>query len=221
MVLKTLLAAAVLALVALPLTAGAAAAYDVRGGDTLWAISRRTGVPVDRIVHDNAIRNPDHIVVGQHLALPTDAAAAPPPRQRPQPGPVRGEAARALLVAAARELGLNPNFVLAVSFWESGYDQSQVSSAGAIGLMQVLPATGRWAGPALLGRDVDITVAADNARVGAALLRRYLDVFDDPRLALAAYYQGERATLRHGVYPSSQHYVDGIWALRNRLQAGG
>ena len=112
----------------------------------------------------------------------------------------------------------NPNLILAVAYWESGDDQTQVSSAGAIGLMQVMPATAQWAGPALLGRPVDIRVARDNARLGTALLRRYLDEFGDPRLALAAYYQGERATQLHGVYPSSRQYVDGIWALRNRLQ---
>jgi soluble lytic murein transglycosylase-like protein len=133
---------------------------------------------------------------------------------------VRDVAARRLLVAAAREFGVNPNFVLAVAWWESGYDQGQISDAGAVGLMQLLPSTARWAGPALLGRNVDVTVAEDNARVGAALLRRYLDEFDDPELALAAYYQGERGTQLHGVYPGSQRYVEGIWALRNRLQAG-
>jgi soluble lytic murein transglycosylase-like protein len=215
---KTLLGAVVLAL-AMLLGAGQAAAYDVNGGDTLWGISRRTGVPVERIARDNGLRDPNRIRAGQHLVLTGDpaATAAPPPR----PQPVRGDAARRVLVAAAEEFGLNPNFVLAVSYWESGYDQAQVSQAGAVGLMQVMPATARWAGPALLGRDADVTVAADNARLGAALLRRYLDEFGDPRLALAAYYQGERGTLRHGVYRSSRPYVDGIWAVRNRFQAGG
>ncbi|HEY4027451.1 MAG TPA: transglycosylase SLT domain-containing protein [Candidatus Dormibacteraeota bacterium] len=208
---KTLPATVALALAALLLSAGQATAYDVQRGDTLWAISRRTGVPVDRIVRDNGLRDPDRLLAGQHLVLPGDA----PPQQ-----PVRDVAARRLLVAAAREFGVNPNFVLAVAWWESGYDQGQISDAGAVGLMQLLPSTARWAGPALLGRNVDVTVAEDNARVGAALLRRYLDEFDDPELALAAYYQGERGTQLHGVYPGSQRYVEGIWALRNRLQAG-
>ena len=85
--------------------------------------------------------------------------------------------------------------------------------------VQIMPGTARWAGPALLGRPVDITFASDNARLGAALLDRYLTDFADPKLALAAYYQGEMGTRKYGVYPSSQHYVDGIWALRNLLQA--
>jgi N-acetylmuramoyl-L-alanine amidase len=213
---RTLVAALLAALGGLLLGTGQAAAYDVKPGDTLWAISHRTGVPIDRIVRDNGLKDPNRIVPGQHLVVgdaPVPAAAARTPEA------VRGEAARQVLVAAAREFGLNPNFVLAVSMWESGHDQTQISKDGAIGLMQVMPSTAQWAGPALLGRQADIYLARDNARLGSALLSRYLDEFDDPRLALAAYYQGERGTREHGVYPSSRSYVDGIWALRNLLQA--
>src|SRR5258706_588070 len=135
MALKALLAAAVLALAALSLAAGQARAYDVSRGDTLWAISHRTGVPIRRIVHDNAIRDPNHIVVGQHLALPGDSAAPGAAAPAPRPQPVTGGTARRVLVAAANEFGLNPNFVLAVSFLESGYDQAQGSRAGAIRLV--------------------------------------------------------------------------------------
>ncbi|HEY7201673.1 MAG TPA: transglycosylase SLT domain-containing protein [Candidatus Dormibacteraeota bacterium] len=209
--------AAVLATVAgLVLGAAPAAAYDVQPGDTLWSISARTGVPISRIVQDNGLPDPDHIVPGQHLVV-----GDPAPAGQRQPEAVRGIAARRLLVAAAHEFGVNPNLVLAVSWWESGYDQTQVSKDGAVGLMQVMPDTARWAGPALLGRRADILLASDNARLGAALLRRYLDEFDDPKLALAAYYQGEQGTRQYGIYPDSQRYVDGIWALRNQFQATG
>lgn len=215
---KTALVAAPCAALGWLLLLGAtpAAAYDVKQGDTLWSISKRTGVPVSRIVQDNGLKDPDHIVPGQHLVV----GDPPPPSAGRTPEAVRGAAARRLLIAAAGEFGLNPNFVLAVSWWESGHDQTQISKDGAVGLMQVMPDTARWAGPALLGRPADIYLASDNARLGAALLRRYLDEFDDPKLALAAYYQGEQGTRKYGVYPDSQRYVDGIWALRNQLQTG-
>ena len=192
-----------------------ASAYDVQRGDTLWSISQRTGVSVDRLARDNGIRDPNRIRVGQHLAVNT-----PKPAGR-SPESVKGAAARALLVSAARERGVNPSFVLAVSLWESGYNQTMISSTGAVGMMQIEPYTAAWAGPSLMGRQVDIYVARDNARLGAALLRLYLDHFNDPKLALAAYYQGEAATKKYGVYPSSRNYVNGIWALRNQLQAQG
>jgi soluble lytic murein transglycosylase-like protein len=127
--------------------------------------------------------------------------------------------ARAILIQAARHHNLNPNFVLAVSYWESGWRQSALSRTGAVGLMQVEPYTAVWAGPALLHRRVDLNNPVDNAEVGAALLRSYLDQLHDPKLALAAYYQGLTGVRRYGIYPSSRSYVNGIWRLRNQFQA--
>jgi soluble lytic murein transglycosylase-like protein len=127
--------------------------------------------------------------------------------------------ARAILIRAARHHNLNPNFVLAVSYWESGWNQSALSRTGAVGLMQVEPYTAAWAGPSLLHRAVNLNNPVDNAELGAALLRSYLDQLHDPRLVLAAYYQGLAGVRRHGIYPRSQSYVNGIWKLRNQFQA--
>jgi soluble lytic murein transglycosylase-like protein len=127
--------------------------------------------------------------------------------------------ARVILIRAAHNHGLNPNFVLAVSYWESGWNQAARSYTGAVGLMQIEPYTAVWAGPALLGHRVNLNNPVDNAELGAALLRSYLDRLHDPKLALAAYYQGLAGVLRYGIYPSSRTYVDGIWRLRNRFQA--
>jgi soluble lytic murein transglycosylase-like protein len=129
--------------------------------------------------------------------------------------------ARAILVRAAHHHGLNPNFVLAVSYWESGWNQAAVSRTGAVGLMQVEPYTAAWAGPALLHRAVNLNNPVDNAELGAALLRSYLDQLRAPRLVLAAYYQGLSAVRKHGIFPSSRRYVDGIWKLRYQFQTAG
>ena len=125
---------------------------------------------------------------------------------------------RAILIRAAHHHGLNPNFVLAVSYWESGWNQSARSRTGAVGLMQVEPYTAAAAGPALLHRRVNLNNPVDNAELGAALLRSYLDQLHDPKLVLAAYYQGLSAVRRHGIYASSRSYVDGIWKVRNQFQ---
>ena len=147
-------------------------------------------------------------------------AVTRPAARPPAPAPrLTAAQARTILVRAARHHGLNPNFVLAVSYWESGWNQAARSYTGAVGLMQVEPYTAAWAGPALLHRRVNLNNPVDNAELGAALLRSYLDRLRDPKLALAAYYQGLSGVLRHGIYPSSRTYVNGIWRLRNRFQA--
>jgi soluble lytic murein transglycosylase-like protein len=152
----------------------------------------------------------------RHSARPAARAVA---HQAPPAPRLTSAQARAILVRAAHDHGLNPNFVLAVSYWESGWNQAARSYTGAIGLMQVEPYTAAWAGPALLHRGVNLNNPVDNAELGAALLRSYLDRLRDPKLALAAYYQGLSGVLRYGIYPSSRTYVDGIWRLRNQFQA--
>jgi N-acetylmuramoyl-L-alanine amidase len=204
-------------LAAVPASAGQ---YVVRPGDSLTSISNTYHITVGKLIRDNQVRNADLIFPGQRLTVPDPPAAAPPPRAKPA-GP-HGAAAKAIIINQAKRHNLNPNFALALSFWESGWNQDVVSSTGAIGLMQVEPYTGVWAGPKLLGRKVNLNDANDNAEMGVTLLRHYLDVFNgDPKLALAAYYQGETATHKYGIYKSSQSYVNGIWALRNRFQAQG
>src|SRR6202171_4212601 len=76
--------------------------------------------------------------------------------------------ARSILIQAARHHNLNPNFVLAVSYWESGWNQAARSYTGAVGLMQVEPYTAAWAGPALLHRGVNLNNPVDNAELGSA-----------------------------------------------------
>jgi soluble lytic murein transglycosylase-like protein len=159
------------------------------------------------------------VAIAASLSLTVAVASQPAyAAHRPSARPTSTQA-RAILVRAAHNHGLNPNFVLAVSYWESGWNQAARSYTGAVGLMQVEPYTAVLAGPALLGRRVNLNNPVDNAELGAALLRSYLDRLRDPKLALAAYYQGLSGVLRYGIYPSSRTYVDGIWRLRNQFQA--
>lgn len=148
----------------------------------------------------------------QERALPAPAGA-PLPSQVERPGVMK------VLTDAAQHQGLDPNLLLAVSFWESGWHQDRVSSEGAVGLLQVMPKTAATAGPSLLGRLVNINDPADNAEVGAALLRDLLNKYDR-RTALAAYYQGEPALLSGTYAPDTWHYADSILALRNDIAAG-
>ncbi len=51
---------------------------------------------------------------------------------------------RRVVVRIARQHGVDPHLALAVAWQESGWQQRRISSAGAIGVMQVLPGTARW-----------------------------------------------------------------------------
>lgn len=55
--------------------------YKIIQGDTLWAISRKTGVDVNTLARNNRLKNPDRLEVGQILWIPGEKKAAPaPPR---------------------------------------------------------------------------------------------------------------------------------------------
>src|SRR6266700_4052125 len=87
----------------------------------------------------------------------------------------------------------------------------------AAALMQVEPATAQEAGPALLGRVVDVTDPYDNADVGTAVLKEDVDAFHDLTMALAAYYQGPTSLRENGMFPETQQYVQGILDLAARM----
>jgi soluble lytic murein transglycosylase-like protein len=124
---------------------------------------------------------------------------------------------RTILREAAIRHRVDPKLVLALSYWESGWDQSKVSENGAVGLMQVEPYVAAGAGPMLLGRAVDIEDPYDNADMGVAILREDLETFGDTSQALAAYYQGPTSLRANGMLPDTEAYVVGILSLMQRI----
>jgi soluble lytic murein transglycosylase-like protein len=125
------------------------------------------------------------------------------------------EQVKGLLLASARRHGVNPNLVMGVAWWESGWDQGQVSATGAIGIMQVEPATAASAGPLLLHRTADIRDPADNIELGTAVLKEDLDHFNnDLTKALVAYYAGPGAvTDWNDEDDGAKRYVWGVYRL--------
>jgi soluble lytic murein transglycosylase-like protein len=110
-----------------------------------------------------------------------------------------------LIEGAARRYGLNPELVHAVVQAESAYDPDAVSPAGAVGLMQLMPATAARYGVR------DRRDPAANVAGGVRYLRDLLLQFRQVPLALAAYNAGENAVVRHGnripPFPETQAYV--------------
>lgn len=121
-------------------------------------------------------------------------------------------ARRAELAAAIYEIApqydLDPAFVLEVVRAESNFNPRARSNKGALGLMQLIPATARRFGVE------DPFEPIQNLHGGMAYLRWLLDHFDgDLALALAGYNAGEQAVKRHGgvpPYAETRAYVSRI-----------
>ncbi len=110
-----------------------------------------------------------------------------------------------LIDRIAKQTTLHPALVHAVIRAESAYNPKAVSSAGAVGLMQLMPATAAQYGI------TDLTNPVENIRAGSLYLKKQLDHFQDLSLALAAYNAGENAVRRYGntipPFPETQRYV--------------
>jgi hypothetical protein len=138
------------------------------------------------------------------LELPADVVASFSPipadtvinQKVPQPSP------KELVAHAARAQGLDAGFVLSVAKIESAFQTQAASRKGALGLMQLTPATA-----AALG--VDPRSAPANAEGGARYLRSLLLRYrGDSVLALAAYNAGPGAVERFGGVPPYQETRD-------------
>jgi len=133
------------------------------------------------------------------------------------PAPVIAEKTTSadLLIRAALQEGLEPEFVRSVALIESGLHQEAVSPKGAIGLMQLMPTTAGQLG-------VDAQKSEQNALGGAAFLRQLLIRYNgNSALALAAYNAGPGAVDKYkGVppYPETRRYVVKVLAEYARQQ---
>lgn len=199
----------------------AARVHTVKRGENLTVISRSYGVTVAAIVQANGISNPSRIYAGQRLTIPgaAGAAAAAPAASSGMPASMarlvaERDAVRHLIVEEANRYDVPPAFALAVAWQESGWQQGVVSHAGAVGVMQLMPATAVWVGDTMLGSPVEIRDTRHNIRAGVRLLAHYLAHYDGDRArVLAAYYQGQWATDHHGIYPVSRPYISSIQVL--------
>lgn len=121
--------------------------------------------------------------------------------------------------------GVDPALVKAVAVAESAFNPQAVSHKGAVGLMQVMPATAQRYAMQALPREEVVRKLKDprvNAELGtrylADLLRLYPGRLD---LVLAAYNAGEGAVARAGHqipdFRETQHYVRKVLAVYKLL----
>lgn len=118
----------------------------------------------------------------------------------------------ALIVTMALKYGLEPSFVKALIHVESAFNAGAVSHAGAMGLMQLMPATAKN-----YQADVNTFDPMNNIEVGVKHLKELMDRYDnDKKLSLAAYNAGEGAVSKYGgipPYDETQNYVVKVMRL--------
>jgi len=212
--------------------ASTSSVVTVQPGDDLFSIADAYHTTVALIVAANNLSDPNLIEAGAQLAIPASASTGT------AGGGATGSTAAAATTAAGGSTGSGPvvpgpppgqlagyfaewssaygvplNLLEALTWWESGWNNQAVSSAGAIGLGQLEPATVDYIRTYLVqDQSLDPNVPGDNVEMTAAYLHSLLAATGGSEsMALAAYYQGI-GSLTGGELPSTRNYVAGVLA---------
>ncbi|HYI36913.1 MAG TPA: transglycosylase SLT domain-containing protein [Thermoleophilaceae bacterium] len=169
-----------------------ATVHTVQPGETLWSIASANGLSPSSLAAANGLPADSHVIAGRTLTVPAGQPSG--------------------------ATGASSSLVSAVGWQESGHNNSMVSSAGAMGIMQVMPGTWDWVEQNLAGRQLDPASPQDNVQAGTLYLNHLIArAGGDEATAIAGYYQGPESVRRIGMLPETQRYVANVQALRSRM----
>jgi hypothetical protein len=176
------------------------AAFDLQGAPPDIQPKRTTTVVRADTHSGRLIRS---TVIASRVVPEKVVSTTPPPAPKASPDP--SVTVNELVASIARRHEVEPSLVDSVIRVESNYNPNAVSSAGAMGLMQLIPSTARRFG-------VNNTFHPEqNIEGGVRYLKYLMQLYNgDERLALAAYNAGEGAVAKYkGIppYPETQNYV--------------
>ncbi|EMY33604.1 peptidoglycan-binding LysM [Arthrobacter crystallopoietes BAB-32] len=221
--------------------------YTVKAGDTLYGIALKHNTTLSKLLQSSGLKSTSVIHPGQKIKLPgsgggstavsaatagqlvpntflhytyPDAVVAKANENKrlllstPQPSQAQ---MKAIIADTARSMGVDPALALAHAYQESGFQQTAVSPANAIGAMQVIPSSGDWASD-LVGRKLNLLDPYDNATAGIAIIRSLVRTSDSLDKAIASYYQGQYSVSKNGMYDDTKAYVKAIKAHMKNFQ---
>ena len=203
--------------------------HVVVAGDTVAGIAATYGVDALELATENGIESPYLIFPGQEITVVVPSTGPEPGAPAPQPPGnidpeipfIDRETVRATVIEVAQAWGWDPYLILSLAWRESTWDQRALSPAGAVGVMQLMPTTAEWAGPALVGRQTDYAFNVyDNVETGVAYLSHLRALTGSDYLALASYFQGSASVERDGIFPVTREYALGIIQSRDLFATG-
>lgn len=192
--------------------------YVVRPGDSLYAIAARFHKDPTLIARGNHLPSSLIVVIGQRLHIHVRGPA------RHHSSGFHGywvpstSVVAAMIRRTSARWGVDGRFALGISYEEAGFNQRMISRVGAIGAMQIMPATADWLARYVVQRPLNVYRARDNVTAGVAFLAVLLrETGGDMRLAAAGYYQGLTSVRNRGMFDDTKQYVANVMALRNRF----
>jgi soluble lytic murein transglycosylase-like protein len=176
--------------------------YTVKPGDNLTGIAVHYGVVRSALAALNGITRLNLVQVGKVLRIPV-----------PSPATVES-----LLAKYAKTYKVEVPLIKALAWQESGWQQQVISDTGAVGVMQIMPETGRFTGEIILQRMVNTANLEHNVEAGVAFFAYLVrQAKGDVQLAVAGYYQGLRSVRQKGMQADTKRYVANVMALKQRF----
>jgi LysM repeat protein len=212
--------------------------YVVQPGDTLSGIAARAGTTVDQLAAANGLNPIGPLLSGSVISVPggggmgsssSSVATAQPVGVAAQgsptapPYPTMESVSPSEVGSIASANGVPPALAQAIAYQESGFNNNEVSSSDARGVMQILPGTWNYIQQSLTPGASPLAPASatDNVRGGVELLHSLLNATGgNAALAAAGYYQGLPSVEANGMYPSTQQYVNDVLALQQSFNGG-
>lgn len=155
--------------------------------------------------------------------VPVSTSVPPPPTPVSLPVSLFGSAAndpvRLALVPSfdrwSDTYRVSRSLMKGLGYVESSWRADALSSAGAVGIGQLMPDTSAWLAVYIIGDpSLDPHDPDDNIRMSARYIRWLIDQLGNEYSAIAAYYQGIGSVQRDGIQPGSHAYVARVQSAR-------
>jgi N-acetylmuramoyl-L-alanine amidase len=203
--------------------------HTVEPGESLWSIAAVNGLTVEELAAANGHSSDAWLVAGETVMIPPgswsysattgsgacvgDCSASVPPHPTDEivtPGQV---------ASIAAEYGMSAPLVQSIAWNESAFNNAAVSSAGARGVMQIMPDTWDFITGQLVAQPLDPASASDNVEAGVIYLHHLYHLKGgDGQATVASYFQGPN---REGLLPETETYVREIRDDEAEFAGGG
>jgi soluble lytic murein transglycosylase-like protein len=209
-----------------PVAARAQVPHTVEPGESLWSIAAEDGLTVEELAAANGLSRDAGLVVGETLLVPPAVTATSGSGEcvwdcasTAHPHPTAEIVTPEQVASIATEYGMSAPLVQSIAWNESAFNNAAISSAGARGVMQIIPDTWTFIDDQLAEQPLDPASAIDNVEAGVIYLHHLYHLKGGAGdAAVASYFQGPN---REGLLPETETYVREIRGDEVEFAGGG